>query len=169
LGGVIVCRNITRVEEEEFFRAGQSRVLEMIAARAALGRMFAVKHGYRFDANQELLGIAGANVMTGLGHDALCHKAKCPPFDSMTRIPLSLRCFSSQSLSVITEALGSAYRVLARVSTRTRTFFPASTFARGVAEPTFVSAGRRNQVAAATAPQIRINAKSNQPDKPRRF
>ncbi len=35
---------------------------------AALGRMFAAKHGYRFDANQELLGIAGANVMSGLGH-----------------------------------------------------------------------------------------------------
>src|SRR5881227_1038330 len=35
---------------------------------AALGRMFATKHGYRFDANQELLGIAGANVMAGLGH-----------------------------------------------------------------------------------------------------
>lgn len=35
---------------------------------AALGRMFALKHGYRFDANQELLGIAGANVMAGLGH-----------------------------------------------------------------------------------------------------
>lgn len=29
---------------------------------AAIGRMFAAKHGYRFDANQELLGIAGANV-----------------------------------------------------------------------------------------------------------
>jgi len=35
---------------------------------AALGRMFAAKHGYRFDANQELLGIAGANAMAGLGH-----------------------------------------------------------------------------------------------------
>src|SRR5467141_2341569 len=35
---------------------------------AAIGPMFAVKHGYRFDANQELLGIAGANVMAGLGH-----------------------------------------------------------------------------------------------------
>src|SRR5437764_8399169 len=34
---------------------------------AALGRMFAVKHGYRFDPNQELLGIAGANVTAGLG------------------------------------------------------------------------------------------------------
>jgi PAS domain S-box-containing protein len=32
LGGVIVCRDITQVKEEEFFRAGQSRVLEMIAA-----------------------------------------------------------------------------------------------------------------------------------------
>jgi high affinity sulfate transporter 1 len=35
---------------------------------AALGRMFAVKHGYRFDPNQELLGIGSANVMAGLGH-----------------------------------------------------------------------------------------------------
>src|SRR5438874_6716401 len=35
---------------------------------AAHGRMFAVKHGYRFDPNQELLGIASANVMAGLGH-----------------------------------------------------------------------------------------------------
>lgn len=35
---------------------------------AALGRMFALKHGYRFDPNQELLGIAGANIMAGLGH-----------------------------------------------------------------------------------------------------
>src|SRR6266403_3458114 len=35
---------------------------------AAIGRMFAVKHGYRFDANQELLGIASSNVMAGLGH-----------------------------------------------------------------------------------------------------
>src|SRR5213082_1037250 len=35
---------------------------------AALGRMFATKHGYRFDPNQELLGIAGANAMAGLGH-----------------------------------------------------------------------------------------------------
>src|SRR5215212_189557 len=34
---------------------------------AALGRMFALKHSYRFDANQELLGIAGANVMACLG------------------------------------------------------------------------------------------------------
>src|SRR5438874_195327 len=35
---------------------------------AALGRMFAAQHGYRFDANQELLGIASASVMGGLGH-----------------------------------------------------------------------------------------------------
>jgi PAS domain S-box-containing protein len=36
LGGVIVCRDITRAKEEEFFRAGQSQVLEMIAADAPL-------------------------------------------------------------------------------------------------------------------------------------
>jgi PAS domain S-box-containing protein len=36
LGGVIVCRDITQIKEEEFFRAGQSHVLEMIAADASL-------------------------------------------------------------------------------------------------------------------------------------
>ena len=36
LGGVIVCRDISQAREEEFFRAGQSRVLEMIAADAPL-------------------------------------------------------------------------------------------------------------------------------------
>jgi PAS domain S-box-containing protein len=36
LGGVVVCRDITEIKEEEFFRTGQSRVLEMIAADAPL-------------------------------------------------------------------------------------------------------------------------------------
>ena len=36
LGGVIVCRDITQIKEEEFLRVGQSRVLEMIAADAPL-------------------------------------------------------------------------------------------------------------------------------------
>ena len=36
LGGVIVCRDITQSKEEEFFRVGQSRVLELIAADAPL-------------------------------------------------------------------------------------------------------------------------------------
>ncbi len=35
---------------------------------AAIGRMFAEKHGYRFDSNQELLALAGANLAAGLGH-----------------------------------------------------------------------------------------------------
>ncbi|MGC2353162.1 MAG: GAF domain-containing protein, partial [Candidatus Udaeobacter sp.] len=39
LGGVIVCRDITQIKEEEFFRAGQSRVLEMIAADAPLAEV----------------------------------------------------------------------------------------------------------------------------------
>jgi MFS superfamily sulfate permease-like transporter len=34
---------------------------------AAIGRMFARKHDYRFDTNDELLGIAAANAMAGLG------------------------------------------------------------------------------------------------------
>jgi PAS domain S-box-containing protein len=41
LGGVIVCRDITQVKEEEFFRAGQSGVLEMIAADAPLADVLA--------------------------------------------------------------------------------------------------------------------------------
>ena len=36
LGAVIVCRDITQIKEEEFFRAGQSHVLEMIAADSPL-------------------------------------------------------------------------------------------------------------------------------------
>ena len=36
VGGVIVCQDITPIKEEEFFRAGQSRVLEMIVADAPL-------------------------------------------------------------------------------------------------------------------------------------
>ena len=34
---------------------------------AAIGRMFAAKHGGRLDANQELLALAGANLAAGLG------------------------------------------------------------------------------------------------------
>jgi PAS domain S-box-containing protein len=39
LGGVIVCRDITQIKEEQFFRAGQSHVLEMIAADAPLSEV----------------------------------------------------------------------------------------------------------------------------------
>lgn len=34
---------------------------------AAIGRMFAARHGYTFDANRELLGLAVANLAAGLG------------------------------------------------------------------------------------------------------
>jgi len=34
---------------------------------AAIGRMFADKHGYRLDSNQEFLALAGANLASGLG------------------------------------------------------------------------------------------------------
>ncbi|MFT3766302.1 MAG: SulP family inorganic anion transporter [Minicystis sp.] len=34
---------------------------------AAIGRMFAARHGYQFDANQELLGLAAANAAAGIG------------------------------------------------------------------------------------------------------
>src|SRR5215471_9190665 len=35
---------------------------------AAIGRMFAAKHGDRFDPNQEFLALAASNLATGLGH-----------------------------------------------------------------------------------------------------
>jgi high affinity sulfate transporter 1 len=35
---------------------------------AAIGRMFARKHGYRLDSNQEFLALCGANLAAGLGH-----------------------------------------------------------------------------------------------------
>jgi PAS domain S-box-containing protein len=38
-GGVVVCRDITEVKKEEFFLFDQSRVLEMIAANAALSEV----------------------------------------------------------------------------------------------------------------------------------
>src|SRR5437868_10958387 len=39
IGSVIVCRDITEAKEEEFFRAGQSRVLELIAEDAPLSEI----------------------------------------------------------------------------------------------------------------------------------
>lgn len=39
IGGVIVCRDVTEAKEEEFFRAGQSRVLELIAEDARLSEI----------------------------------------------------------------------------------------------------------------------------------
>jgi serine phosphatase RsbU (regulator of sigma subunit) len=39
IGGVIVCRDITEAKEEEFFRAGQTRVLELIAEDAPLSEV----------------------------------------------------------------------------------------------------------------------------------
>lgn len=39
IGGVMVCRDINQIKEEEFFRAGQSRVLEMIAADKPLAEI----------------------------------------------------------------------------------------------------------------------------------
>ncbi len=35
---------------------------------AAIGRMFAEKHGYRLDSNQEFLALAAANLAAGVGH-----------------------------------------------------------------------------------------------------
>jgi sulfate permease, SulP family len=39
-----------------------------VVETAAIGRMFTAKHGGRFDANQEFLGLAASNLVAGLGH-----------------------------------------------------------------------------------------------------
>src|SRR5262249_10716111 len=38
-----------------------------VVETAAIGRMFTAKHGGRFDANQEFLGLAASNLVAGLG------------------------------------------------------------------------------------------------------
>ena len=43
---------------------------------AAIGRMFALKHGYRFEPNQEFLGLAAANCALGWGTASRC-PAEC--------------------------------------------------------------------------------------------
>jgi len=41
--------------------------LNALVETSAIGRMFAQKHGYRFDANRELLAIGAGNLVAGLG------------------------------------------------------------------------------------------------------
>src|SRR5262249_58314559 len=45
-------------------------------ATAAIGRMFAAKHGGRFDANQENLALAASNLMAGIGGGYSCKARK---------------------------------------------------------------------------------------------
>lgn len=52
----------------ELFPLGVACFLLAAVETSAIGRMFAEKHGYRLDSNQEFLALAGANLASGLGH-----------------------------------------------------------------------------------------------------
>jgi len=58
---------ITRADIVQLFPLALACFLIAAVETSAIGRMFAAKHGYRLDANQEFLAIGSANLMAGLG------------------------------------------------------------------------------------------------------
>lgn len=54
-------------EENELFPLALACFLLAGVETAAIGRMFAKKHGYRLDSNQEFLALAGSNLAAGVG------------------------------------------------------------------------------------------------------
>jgi high affinity sulfate transporter 1 len=59
--------DITRADLEHLVPLALACFVLAAVETSAIGRMFAQKHGYPFDANQELLALAGANVVAGVG------------------------------------------------------------------------------------------------------
>ena len=58
---------VTRLQLNELVPVALAAFVLAAVESSAIGRMFAQKHGYRFDANQELLAIGVANAAAGLG------------------------------------------------------------------------------------------------------
>src|SRR3954468_5518399 len=58
---------VTRPDLRERLPVAMACFLIATVESAAIGRMFAQRHGYRLDANQELLAISAANLFAGLG------------------------------------------------------------------------------------------------------
>jgi high affinity sulfate transporter 1 len=58
---------VSRVELNELVPLALACFVLGAVETSAIGRMFAAKHGNRFDANQELLALSAANLMAGLG------------------------------------------------------------------------------------------------------
>lgn len=58
---------VSVIEVRELFPLALACFLLAAVETAAIGRMFAEKHGYRLDSNQEFLALAGANLASGLG------------------------------------------------------------------------------------------------------
>ena len=59
--------NVSRADLNSLFELALACFVLAAVESSAIGRMFAQKHGYRFDANQELLAIGSANLLAGLG------------------------------------------------------------------------------------------------------
>jgi len=59
--------HVSRADLNGLFELALAAFVLAAVETSAIGRMFAQKHNYRFDANQELLAIGTANLMAGLG------------------------------------------------------------------------------------------------------
>jgi len=58
---------VTRTELNELWPLALACFVLSAVETSAIGRMFGAKHGYRLDANQELLALGAANLVAGLG------------------------------------------------------------------------------------------------------
>jgi len=58
---------VSRVDLNHLFPLALAGFILAAVETSAIGRMFAKKHGYRFDANQELLAIGTSNLLAGIG------------------------------------------------------------------------------------------------------
>ncbi|HEU4938943.1 MAG TPA: sulfate permease [Vicinamibacterales bacterium] len=58
---------VSRVDLNQLFPLALAAFILAAVETSAIGRMFAKKHGYRFDANQELLAIGTSNLLAGIG------------------------------------------------------------------------------------------------------
>ena len=59
--------DVTRADLNALLPAALAAFVLGAVETSAIGRMFAQKHGYRFDANRELLAIGAGNLASGLG------------------------------------------------------------------------------------------------------
>jgi SulP family sulfate permease len=59
--------HVSRVDVNALMPAALAAFVLAAVETSAIGRMFAQKHGYRLDANRELLAIGAGNLMAGLG------------------------------------------------------------------------------------------------------
>jgi high affinity sulfate transporter 1 len=58
---------VSRADLNHLFPLALAGFILAAVETSAIGRMFAKKHGYRFDANQELLAISTSNLLAGIG------------------------------------------------------------------------------------------------------